>query len=282
MFSVDDCYILQNNFDALCTWSKTWKLDFSPSKCKIMSVCRSKRLHVFNYCLDGAQLERVNSFTDLGVNVCSNLLYSDHIKSIVGKANRMSFLLYRTTGKLVAENVMVRLFETLVRSHLEYCSQVWSPHMKRDIVLIEQVQRRFTKFLLYDRNLSYKERLLHLGLLPLSYRREIADLLFLYKSMNCFYDVDFHNFVTMVDHNGRLRSSSRGLLFKVQNCKTVTFQSSYFIRIVKLWNSLPLDVRQSSGLKQLRQNIKMFYHTKLVETFDVDNTRTWVSSGSEF
>jgi hypothetical protein len=91
-------------------------------------------------------------------------------------------LIKRTTGRLASPAVLIKLFKSLVTCHVEYCSQVWSPNHKCDIVLLEQVQRRFTKYILANEDMSYKERLIHLGLVPLSYRREVADLLFFMSS----------------------------------------------------------------------------------------------------
>ena len=65
-------------------------------------------------------------------------------------------------------------------------------------------------------------------------------------------------------------------------CRTVTFQSSYFPRTVKLWNSLPLAARQSNSFEMFRSLVKAFYQDKLVSTFDCDDTNTWVSIGSMF
>ena len=42
---------------------------------------------------------------------------------------------------------MLSLYKTLVRSHVEYCSNVWNPHYIKDKQLIEKVQRRFTKMI---------------------------------------------------------------------------------------------------------------------------------------
>ena len=52
---------------------------------------------------------------------------------------------------------------------------VWSPHTKRNINNLEQVQRRATRFIL-GRDYSENERLSKLNLLPLKSRREINDL----------------------------------------------------------------------------------------------------------
>lgn len=275
--SLDDCYALQRDLDSLATWCTKWKLSFNTQKCKVMSVSRCRSKHVFKYTLNGVVLERVDQFTDLGVVISSDLSYQKHIKGKVNKANSMVGLIKRTTGKLAAPNVMSKLFETLVRSHLEYCSPVWSPRNKRDIVLIERVQRGFTKCILKNLELNYKERLLHLGLLPLSFRREMSDLLFLHKCIHGVYDVDFNKYVT-ASRNISLRSGSSGPLFRQLACNTSTFQGSFFPRVVTLWNTLPCDARECIDYLQFRKIIRTLYKSKLLLSFDPAVTCTWVSN----
>ena len=77
--------------------------------------------------------------------------------------------------------LLVRAFKTYVRPLLEVNSQVWSPHLLKDIRRLEAVQRRFTKKLCGLQAFPYTERLKLLGLERLEVRRIRADLLFVYK-----------------------------------------------------------------------------------------------------
>ena len=65
---------------------------------------------------------------------------------------------------------MVKLYVSLIRSQLLYCTQIWRPHLMKDILTIERVQRRATKYILNDFTSCHKTRLLKLNLLPLMYR----------------------------------------------------------------------------------------------------------------
>ena len=80
------------------------------------------------------------------------------------------------------------LYKALVRPHLEYAHAVWSPHLKKHIQAIENVQRRATKLVPEIKTLSYEQRLSHLGLATLAYRRARGDMIETYKLFNRYDD----------------------------------------------------------------------------------------------
>ena len=82
------------------------------------------------------------------------------------------------------------LYKTIVRPHLEYATTVCTPLFKKDMIAIENVQRRATKLVTSIKNLSYPERLRKLGLPSLEYRHERADLVEVYKIMHNIDKID--------------------------------------------------------------------------------------------
>ena len=127
---------------------------------------------------------------DLGIIFSSDLSWSHHYNRISAKAYRQLGLIRRTFSSSVSVRAKKLLYLSLVRSQLTYCSQIWRPHLIKDILSIEKIQRRATKFILNDFSSDYRTRLISLGLFPLMFLYELFDVLFFIKCLK-FPDPSF-------------------------------------------------------------------------------------------
>ena len=119
----------------------------------------------------GVPLPPSSSVTDLGVIIDEDLDWASHIQDKVTKASQFSGWILRTF-KSRDKELLMTLFNSLVRSRLEYCSPLWSPYLQKDIIKMESVQRSFTARIAGLKEMNYHERLRHLGLYSLQRRRE--------------------------------------------------------------------------------------------------------------
>ena len=96
------------------------------------------------YHMNDVQLECVSDEKDLGVIISEDLQCEKQRSEAVKKENRILGMIKRSFIDRSKETI-IPLYKSLVRPHLEYGCQIWSPYYKQDIKLIEGVQRRATK-----------------------------------------------------------------------------------------------------------------------------------------
>lgn len=242
--SLLDCQELQEDLDTLCGWSEEWKLKFKEAKCALLRLSTDIPPFEFDYIINGREVSVENSHRDLGIMVSSSLTFGDHYDFIVSKSYRILGLLRRTFRSVNYTHEKKLLYVLLVRSQLTYCSPVWRPHLIRDIVKLERVQKRATKYILNDYKSDYKSRLLSLGLLPLMYYLELLDIMFCVKSLktpSVNYAISDH--VTFCSSSTRSGSSKKMCHTR---SRTNSAKNFYYNRLPRLWNSLPLiDLDQS-------------------------------------
>ena len=99
------------------------------------------------------------------------------------KANRMIGIIKKTFSYL-NKDMFIALYKAFIRPHLEYCPEIWNPHLVKDISALEKVQRRATKLIPEYKDLQYEERLQRLKLFPLVKRRLRGDMITTYKIIN--------------------------------------------------------------------------------------------------
>ena len=95
---------------------------------------------------------------DLGIWFQNTLKFEEHINYVVNRANRLVGLIKRTFKSLDRDSFLT-LYKSLVRCILDYGGSVYYPYTKKNIQLIENIQRRATRILPELKGLSYGERL---------------------------------------------------------------------------------------------------------------------------
>ena len=145
------------------------------------------------------------------------------------------------------------MFKIYVRPILEYNSCCWSPHLLKDIDLVESVQRSFTRRIRGLSDYGYKERLKICDLQSLEMRRMQEDMILTYKIVHNLIDLDFSKFFKFV-----YTENTRGHAFKLYplHCRTSLALWAYNNRVVNVWNALPDTVVGARCLDVFKELVK--------------------------
>ena len=148
------------------------------------------------------------------------------------------------------------LYTTYVRPHLEYCIQVASPYIVRDIETLERVQRRATKLVRSIRHLSYPERLKKLEIPSLRTRMLRGDLIVTFKILTGKISVDPDQFFEVAEED---RTRGHHLKLKKSQSKHVTRHKFFTNRVVNPWNKLPRDVVDALSTNMFKNKLDLHW-----------------------
>ena len=120
---------------------------------------------------------------DLGIFIGNDLKFLYHNNHISHSASLCAYQILRFFSSKIIW-ILLKAFMCYVRPKLEYCTCIWNPYLKKDILLLESVQKNFTCDICICCNIpfaSYLDRLHVLGITSLEYRRVELDLFLMYK-----------------------------------------------------------------------------------------------------
>ena len=163
---------LQQAADQVNVWTSRNKMQLNTGKTKEMTIYFGrKKTSINRITINNQQIETVNTFKLLGVILNDKLTWDDHVHYIVGKAAKRLYFLRLLKRANVPSEQIIRVYESTVRSVLEYAAEVWHPGLSQTHAQqIEHIQKRALRIALPTHD--YSSALSSTNMLTLNERRE--------------------------------------------------------------------------------------------------------------
>ena len=245
---------LQSDLKKLGEWSEKWQMPFNVSKCKVMHI--GYKNQNAQYSLLGKKIESTNQEKDLGVLISNDLKFSKQCIEVEKKAQKLLGYIKRQFRNKNKE-IVLTLYNSLIRPHLEYAVQFWAPSLKKDIGRLEAVQARATKLIPSIRQLGYQRRLKSLNLYSLETRRLRGQLIETFKILKGFNNINYRDLFTLCNNQTR----SNGWKIELKRYNTDLCGSFLTYKIGNIWNRLPAEVVNSSSVNQFKNKLDKIMHT---------------------
>ena len=138
---------------------------------------------------------------------------------------------------------------------LEYCIQAWSPYLRKDVDMLEKIQRRATKLIPGLRDLTYEERLKECGLTTLETRRIRGDQIEVFKILNGYENIDSNLFFQIKE--SKITRGHNFTLVKKQSRLDVR-KFSFSQRTINVWNKLSEECVHASSVNMFKNRIDKY------------------------
>ena len=148
--------------------------------------------------------------------------------------------------------MILKLYKSLVRPHLDYAIQAWCPYLEKDKKKLEKVQARATKLIPSIQHLPYEERLAKLKLTTLEKRRERGDLLQTYRIMTQIDKSNPENYFQFANYE---RTRGHSMKLAKTRSRLDIRKNFYSQRVVSKWNKLPQTAIDAPTLISFKQQL---------------------------
>ena len=209
-----------------------------------------------------AKIDWNNTLKNKTATECWNILKSE-IDCVVdkfvplkkqGKGSKKKHLSKEAIRKIKYKQMMWKTYRH-TGSEEDYCIQAWRPYRKKDIDMLERVQRRATKMIPKLRNISYEMRLKECGLTTLETRRLRGDQIEVFKILNGYENIDRNIFFTVKEER---RTRGHGVTLAKKQCRLDIRKFSFSQRTVNKWNRLSADCVGASSVNIFKNKIDIY------------------------
>lgn len=239
-----DSQNLQIDLNIVYQWAEQNNMSFNNSKFELIHYGKMEHHTDYQYLNQfGVPIPSKLHVKDLGVIMSNTCTFSEHILSLTETVRKLIGWILRTFLTREAQP-MLTLWKSLVIPRVDYCSQLWSPTKKGEILQLEDLQRNYIKKIQEAYGLSYTNALCHFHLYSLQRRRERYCIIYVWKILeNLVPNLSVHIIVKSSNRKWRscyIESKTSKAPKAIQSLKFTSFRTNGS----PLFNQMPEEIRQ--------------------------------------
>ena len=210
--------------------------------------------------LNDNHIERVEKFKFLGVVIKEDLKWNEQVNAVVKKLNKSVAILSRLKHFLPS-GILLGLYNTLFLPHIIYCIGVWGLTEDYNKNRISILQKRAIRCVDHASYCDHTKPIFDkYHILTFMQLLELNIGTFMFKYNNNLLPSPFNNYFSLSNvhgHNTRTASNVR-----IESHNTARYSKTTKITAPKIWNKLPLEIKNAKSLQSFKKNYKKLLHSE--------------------
>ena len=251
---VDGVDNLNSDLQNIQRWADRWLVKFSPPKTKSMTLKKKSKEDQPPPALifGNSVVEEVTSHKHLGVTLSNDLSWRLHIDNIVSNAGKCLDVL-NALKHILDRSTLERVYQSFVRSKLEYASIVWDNCTNEQRNQLEQVQYRAGKIVSGAINRTSKDLVYQeLGWHSLDERRQVQRLKVFHKMFYGKAPLYLQNEIP-IPNPSRDNLRNNDDIPKIRGL--VIYQNTFIPKTICDWNDLEDEVKSTESNESFAKRI---------------------------
>lgn len=238
-------HLINDDLSALVKCSEQHQLSINPSKSHILIFGKNKQYVAENIKIyvDNTELKYVNNVCDLGLDIDTDLRFTQHINKCIGRAYANLKMLF-PHRHILPINLKIKLTDALVLSHFNYCDVVYGPCLTEiDRQRIQRVQKSCLRYIYGIRKFQpVSHKLITAKWSDMESRRKFHAAC-LYHSIIIFKHPPYlYNKITFRSDVHNLNLRFRGLISPPSH-RTALYERCFTFNIYLIYNEIPSELK---------------------------------------
>ena len=247
---------LQNDLDKIHQYGQQWIISFNPAKTVQITLSNSPSPTSPQLTFGGQPVPTSHSHKHLGITLSQDLRFHEHINDIIIKVNKSLSPIY-PIASLIPRPTLDLIYCTYIRPYFDYCDTIYDGNITvTDSLRLERLQNRAARLVTGTLRRTPTDKLRQeLGWDSLKTRRSIHKLTMYFKLIQP--QSQLPTYITSILPNTRLHDTGR--LLRNSSIQTLpmnritSFQNSFVPATTKLWNALPIHIRNETSTKSFKK-----------------------------
>ena len=209
------------------------------------------KVHHLPLLFNNSTIQQISSQKHLGIHLDEELIFKHHINEKINKANK-GIGIIRKPNIILPRSALLTIYRSFVRPHLDYGDVIYDqPENESFSSRIESVQYNASLAITGAiRGTSQEKLYQESGLESLRSRRWLRRMRYFYKLIKTLKPLYLFNLIPP-----KLNSLRHPNTYSVMRCRNDYFKNSFIPYVVREWNKLSTEIRNSTSYQQYRKSL---------------------------